>query len=111
MSTALTLTVAQDGSVVGRAILDFDRFDDAAYLYAVAVEAHARGRGIGTRLIRHAEQVAAAEGFTRIALGVEDANERARALYERLGYAASGDVLQDDGRTCGVLVKALPPPG
>lgn len=111
MATALTLTVAHDGNEVARATVDFDRFEDTAYVHALSVDPEAQGQGIGTRLLRHAEQVARAEGLVRIALGVEDANPRARALYERLGYAASGDVLHDEGRTCGLLVKALPPPG
>lgn len=107
MGTALTLTVSVDGTEVARATVDFDRFEDAAYLHALSVDPGAQGQGIGTRLLRHAEHVAHAEGFTRLALGVEDANERARALYERLGYTASGDVLHDNGRTCGVLVKEV----
>ena len=32
------------------------------------------------------QQVLAAEGCTQVLLGVEDDNEQARALYERLGY-------------------------
>jgi GNAT superfamily N-acetyltransferase len=46
-----------------------------------------RSRGIGTALIRHAEQLAAACGARTIGLGLDDrGNPRAAALYARLGY-------------------------
>lgn len=47
-----------------------------------------RGRGIGTALIRSAEDRARERGFQWLGLGVGDANPRAAGLYERLGYEA-----------------------
>jgi GNAT superfamily N-acetyltransferase len=47
-----------------------------------------RGRGIGTALIRSAEDRARERGFERIGLGVGDENPGAARLYERLGYDA-----------------------
>jgi ribosomal protein S18 acetylase RimI-like enzyme len=46
--------------------------------------------GIGTILIRAAEQRISARGLRRAELSVEENNPRARALYERLGYVAYG---------------------
>jgi GNAT superfamily N-acetyltransferase len=48
------------------------------------------GRGIGTALIRAAEDTARQLGHERIALGVGLDNPKARRLYERLGYADWG---------------------
>ena len=48
------------------------------------------GRGIGTALIRAAEDTARQLGYDQIALGVGLDNSRARRLYERLGYADWG---------------------
>jgi GNAT superfamily N-acetyltransferase len=48
------------------------------------------GRGIGTALIRAAEDTARQLGHERIALGVGLDNPKARQLYERLGYADWG---------------------
>lgn len=45
-----------------------------------------RGHGIGTGLIRHAQQRARERGCGLIGLGVADSNPRAAALYRRLGY-------------------------
>jgi GNAT superfamily N-acetyltransferase len=49
-----------------------------------------QGRGIGTALIRAAEDTARRLGHERIALGVGLDNPNARRLYERLGYADWG---------------------
>jgi GNAT superfamily N-acetyltransferase len=49
-----------------------------------------QGRGIGTALIRAAEDTARQLGHERIALGVGLENRGARRLYERLGYADWG---------------------
>ena len=45
-----------------------------------------RGMGIGTKLLQHAEAVAATSGKHRITLGVIEENDGARRLYERCGY-------------------------
>ncbi|MGW5361781.1 N-acetyltransferase family protein [Actinopolymorpha pittospori] len=50
--------------------------------------AEMRGRGIGTALIRSAEDRARERGFQWIGLGVADDNPSAARLYERLGYDA-----------------------
>jgi GNAT superfamily N-acetyltransferase len=50
-----------------------------------------RRRGIGTELVRAAEQAARERGRKRISLSVSiDGNPVARRLYERLGYADAG---------------------
>ncbi|MFD5327284.1 GNAT family N-acetyltransferase [Streptomyces sp. NPDC127092] len=46
-----------------------------------------RGQGIGTALIRAAEELARERGGTHLGLGVGHDNPRAAALYARLGYA------------------------
>jgi GNAT superfamily N-acetyltransferase len=59
-------------------------------LNAITVSETHRSRGIGTRLIGAAERLVAARGYPRVGLAVGLGNVRARALYERLGYAAWG---------------------
>jgi GNAT superfamily N-acetyltransferase len=79
------------------------------------------GRGMGTALIRAAEDTARQLGYEWLALGVGLENFRARRLYERLGYAdwGHGAVVgtwveyPDDGppvilsEVCDMLVKRL----
>lgn len=52
------------------------------------VAPEARGRGVGTRLLEAISAEAAARGYAEVRLDVIDANTRARALYERLGFRA-----------------------
>jgi GNAT superfamily N-acetyltransferase len=47
---------------------------------------NARGRGIGSQLYRAFESWAAGQGAQRVYLGVIEANPRAHAFWERLGF-------------------------
>lgn len=49
-----------------------------------------RSQGIGSRLLDEAERMARERGYRRIGLAVGIDNVRARALYERRGYADAG---------------------
>jgi GNAT superfamily N-acetyltransferase len=54
---------------------------------------HARGRGIGRKLVETAESIVATRGLPQLGLEVTTANPHtavARALYERLGYRDAG---------------------
>jgi ribosomal protein S18 acetylase RimI-like enzyme len=56
------------------------------YVNAVAVAAGFEGRGHGRALMGLAEDLGREAGATEISLIVADENDRARGLYERLGY-------------------------
>lgn len=56
------------------------------YVNAVATAPEFRGRGIGSRLMGLAEQLAGKSGAGRLSLIVAEANRGAVLLYERLGY-------------------------
>ncbi|MCJ1710040.1 GNAT family N-acetyltransferase [Clavibacter michiganensis subsp. phaseoli] len=82
-----TLLVAWDGDrPVGAGQLDLR--GDVPELRNLQVDAGERGRGIGTAIIRAAEERIAPG---RLAVGVGLDNPRARALYERLGYRGTGE--------------------
>jgi GNAT superfamily N-acetyltransferase len=97
-----TLLVAWDGDrPVGAGQLDLR--GDVPELRNLRVDAAERGRGIGTALIRAAEERVTPG---RLTVGVGLDNPRARALYERLGYRGTGEVattsfsyVDDDGVT------------
>jgi GNAT superfamily N-acetyltransferase len=67
-----------------------------------------RGNGIGTRLLRHAEQRLRDAGHSRVALGVNPKNRDAIRLYLRHGYRQwpYGDVTTD-GDEYSIYVKVL----
>lgn len=82
-----TLLVAWDGDrPVGAGQLDLR--GAVPELRNLQVVESARGRGIGTAIIRAAEERVAPG---RLAVGVGLDNPRARALYERLGYRGTGE--------------------
>jgi ribosomal protein S18 acetylase RimI-like enzyme len=59
------------------------------YVSELAVAAEAEGRGVGRALLAAAEQWARERGLQAMSLEVFCTNERARAIYERLGYEPS----------------------
>ena len=53
----------------------------------MVVESH-RGRGIAARMFAEVETIARARGACKLTLEVLDGNHAARALYQKLGFAA-----------------------
>ncbi|MGR3932406.1 GNAT family N-acetyltransferase [Streptomyces sp. BRA346] len=68
--------------------IDYQVSEEAGTLWQLAVLPALQSRGLGTLLIRTAEQRIRNRGRRRAELAVEENNPRARALYERLGYTA-----------------------
>jgi GNAT superfamily N-acetyltransferase len=56
------------------------------FLYNAWVRKDSRNRGIGTQLLGAAHERLRQMGYTRLALGVDNANKDAIRLYERIGY-------------------------
>ena len=83
-----------DGRVVGLILLvEAVSLDDPIYrprrhleVDELAVLEEFRGQGIGRRLMETAEDIAVDRGIPTIELHVWEANPRAMAFYERLGY-------------------------
>jgi ribosomal protein S18 acetylase RimI-like enzyme len=59
---------------------------DEYYLANMAVLTGNQGRGIGSRLLEHAEQKAQHASMKKCSLIVDTENPSARRLYERFGY-------------------------
>lgn len=96
----LMLVADLNGYAVGQVFLHLNlRYNsdgqERGYLYSLRVMDHLQGMGIGTRLIRYAEQELAQRGFDWTLISAAKTNPRARQLYERLGYRMYGE---DDGR-------------
>jgi ribosomal protein S18 acetylase RimI-like enzyme len=111
-----------NGLPVGRMGLDCARLSDEriAYVWSAHVVPMWQSRGIGTLLIGHLEKMACARHIDAVRLAVAKDNTRARALYERHGYAVIGEEVDrwsyrdDDDRTvevvdnCWTMEKRLP---
>ncbi len=68
--------------------VDFESPPDALHIAEVHVRQDVRGKGYGERLMRYAEEQAAAQQRPRLSLTTTTANP-ARHLYERLGYTVA----------------------
>jgi ribosomal protein S18 acetylase RimI-like enzyme len=67
-----------------------DQPDDEAYLVAMWVASHARGRGVADQLVQTLAEHARATGLRRVVLDVADDNARATGFYERAGFTRTG---------------------
>jgi ribosomal protein S18 acetylase RimI-like enzyme len=80
-----------------------------AHLDAIAVRPNLANRGIGRRLLDHAESVARAEGAVSMSLLTATTNKSAQALFLRAGYQTmtpAADVY-DDGQNGLVMWRSL----
>lgn len=58
----------------------------SAHLEAIVVSPEKRGKGLGGKLLQHAEQAAVRRGARSLSLHVFSNNLRARGLYDQAGY-------------------------
>ena len=85
------LAVRADGHAVSKGGIDFAKESDAGTIWQVATHPQLEGIGLATLLIHALESRALERGVSRIRLGVELDNGRARRLYEHLGYRVIGE--------------------
>ncbi|MFF2350222.1 GNAT family N-acetyltransferase [Kitasatospora sp. NPDC058115] len=64
-------------------------------IQGLAVDASARGRGLGVALVEEACRVARAQGARKISLRVLGHNAPARALYTRCGFVVEGSLAEE----------------
>ena len=74
--------------IVGLLLLERAESPDLLLMDGIAVSETARGKGIGTRLLRAIEDHAQHLNKRSIRLDVIDTNPGARRLYERFGFEA-----------------------
>lgn len=79
------LLVAEEADTVAGYLLLLQR-GTLARIYSLAVDKAWRGRGLGEALCLRAEDIARANGASRIRLEVRETNRAARGLYAKLGY-------------------------
>ncbi|MFN2586670.1 MAG: N-acetyltransferase family protein [Actinomycetota bacterium] len=90
-----TVTVVEDGAVIGYARYGPARDDDldpgsTAEVYGFYLHPQHWGRGAGRRLMAHVVDDLRARGFRTGVLWVVQANERAQAFYRALGFEPDG---------------------
>ena len=86
-----TFIAVVDGVDVGIARGATGESTSDAYLISMWVSPAMRGERVGERLVTAVVEWARAAGFKKILLDVADENLAAIALYERLGFEATGE--------------------
>jgi GNAT superfamily N-acetyltransferase len=98
---AVTLVAEDGGTPTGVVAVDLPQWRGrtAPWLWLLEVCPPRRGAGVGSALLVAAHAALAARGHGSVELSVAEANPRARALYERAGYGATGSGTDpgDDG--------------
>jgi len=89
-----TLVAEEEESLQGYVLVLYNRATSVARLYSIAVEADARGKGLGKRLVKAAEAAAREEGRVYMRLEIRRDNSSSLGLFEGLGYRRFG--LLDD---------------
>ncbi len=94
-----------NGSVVSYLSIEVHHEEENfIYLDDLSVSAKYRSHGIGTSLIKAAEEFAYTQNIPAIVFHVEESNTGARKLYKRLGYSA-----MDEEKTRFRMIKRILP--
>jgi GNAT superfamily N-acetyltransferase len=83
------LLVVDDGGAPVACVYVAVEPDGAGYLGLLSVHPSQQGKGLGSRLIGHAETWARGKGCTRMELQIIDVREELLAYYGRHGYAVA----------------------
>lgn len=62
---------------------------DEFYIDTICTAPQYRGHGVGTTLLKYADKIAKEKGYEKVSLSVEKQKERARHLYEKMGFVFS----------------------
>ena len=99
----------EKGLVLGDAVVVYRKGSKRARLYSIVVGPKARGKGIGAKLLAHAEKAAKKRGCTMIGLEVREDNKAAISFYGSRGYERMGRIKNyyEDSATALQMKKRL----
>jgi ribosomal protein S18 acetylase RimI-like enzyme len=83
-TSAVLAAVGDDGCLLATAMVGHD--GHRGWVYYLAVDAGARGRGLGRRMMEACEAWVQSRGIPKIQLMVRAANKAVAGFYEHLGY-------------------------
>ncbi len=111
-ANATTFVLEDDRGVLGAAVMLWRRNAGVGRLYSIVVDPARRGKGLGARLLRAAEEATARRGLHRVSLEVREDNAGARAFYRRHGYGVVEPLprFYEDGADGVRMVKDLDAP-
>ncbi len=106
------VAINKEGLCVGFIwVIEKGAFHSFPYLHIIAVKEEYRNLGIGKKLLQYFEDINAKENI-KLFLVVADFNERAKRLYQSIGYKEVGIIpgLYKNGTTEHLMMKRIPSP-
>ena len=105
----LIVAVDEEARLLGYALILMRQNTSVARLYSIAVEAEARGRGVGSQLLGGSEAIAKELECDRLSLEVRADNAKAISLYQRYGFMQEDELpgYYEDGADGVRLVRLL----
>ncbi|MEX0729203.1 MAG: GNAT family N-acetyltransferase/peptidase C39 family protein [Aquisalimonadaceae bacterium] len=88
---AAILLDRRESELAGYALVLFRHGVSLARLYSIAISPEFRGQGVGSALVRAAEQAALDEGAVEMRLEIREDNDASHALFKALGYSSFGN--------------------
>ncbi|CEG27082.1 GNAT family N-acetyltransferase [Bacillus sp. B-jedd] len=82
--------IYQADELIGYVWIKVEKEKKSAFLYEIYIFEKYRGKGFGTRVMKHMEVWLEEEGILYFKLHVFGRNEGARKLYEELGFEIAG---------------------
>ena len=105
-TSAVLAAVGDDGCLLATAMVGHD--GHRGWVYYLAVDAEARGRGLGRQMMEACELWVQSRGIPKIQLMVRATNKAVVGFYERLGYVEA-DVVVLGRRLDGQTAASSPP--
>ncbi|ENN88880.1 spermine/spermidine acetyltransferase [Rhizobium freirei PRF 81] len=91
------LIIRVEGEPVGFAMYALDEDDGNYWIYRLMIDGRFQGRGYGrAALIQIVSLLAEIPECLRVVLGVHPENEKARRLYEHVGFRLTDDVINGE---------------
>lgn len=88
----LALVAEADGELIGNVLVSLERSAVSRHVgtLSIVVDEAWRDVGIGSAMVRAAQEWATRQGLAKVALSVFPENERAISVYERAGFVREG---------------------
>jgi RimJ/RimL family protein N-acetyltransferase len=88
--TGVKLTVVEDGGIIGFMLMTDANVDFPAQLHLVAVKNQKRGKGVGTKLVKHAIEYTETNNWNKLKLSTRPWNKPMRKICTRLRFLEEG---------------------
>lgn len=95
--TLKNIYVLEDEVIKGLIKISYDKGREYFEINELYVDPFFQKQGIGSRLIKYAEETASSSGFTNMILWVLEKNQNARSFYTKHGFTFTSDKKPEDG--------------